>query len=362
MPTAPSAEVTTLHRELVEVCQDRTRLEHRAAVLLCRMFESGGFRELGYAGIHEYAAALGLTPRKARDLLRVGRALPAFPVLGAALEAGELPWTKARELLPVLTPENGPTWVALAGTLTNRELEAHVYAALPTGDPTDPVRPPFSRLVLRGETARVDLVRDAFATLRAALGIEDAEVSDLDLLADVLQRAVHDLDAKDRPTTERYQVHLMVRPDGVRTLDGAEVTDTTLAEATCDSVVVDADGRQTRAVPETTRRRVLQRDGAKCRVPGCRNRLWCDLHHLKERRRGGGNHDHNLVSLCPAHHRLVHDGRLAVTVHGEELVVEWADGRVVKGVLNPTHAPQGPVSYLRSREARPTPGVAAGPE
>src|SRR5262245_38266474 len=190
MPIEPSAEVATLHRELVDVCRDRTRLEHRAAVLLCRMSESGGYHELGYAGIHDYAAlALGLSPRKTRDLLRVGRALPSFPVLGAALEAGTLPWTKARELLPVLTPENEPTWVALAGTLTNRELEAHVYAALPSGGdpPTDPARPPRSQLVLSGETARVDLVRDALATLRVSMGIEDAEVTDLDLLADLLQ-------------------------------------------------------------------------------------------------------------------------------------------------------------------------------
>jgi hypothetical protein len=62
-------------------------------------------------------------------------------------------------------------------------------------------------------------------------------------------------------------------------------------------------------------------------VPGCRNAVFLDLHHRKLRSRGGENTLENLVTLCGAHHRAVHYGRLFVESTPAGLRFLHADGR-----------------------------------
>jgi 5-methylcytosine-specific restriction endonuclease McrA len=70
---------------------------------------------------------------------------------------------------------------------------------------------------------------------------------------------------------------------------------------------------------------VLLRDGYRCRVPGCPNRIWLDLHHLHFWSAGGGHQVDNLVTLCTRHHDLVHRGKLRAerSVDGS---LGWRDG------------------------------------
>ena len=63
-------------------------------------------------------------------------------------------------------------------------------------------------------------------------------------------------------------------------------------------------------IPPALRRAVLRRDERRCRVPGCRNATFLDLHHLHPRARGGRHSADNLVTLCSAHHRALHRGEL----------------------------------------------------
>lgn len=63
-------------------------------------------------------------------------------------------------------------------------------------------------------------------------------------------------------------------------------------------------------IPPAVRRAVLQRDERRCRVPGCRNATFLDLHHLRPRSEGGSHTPENLVTVCSAHHRALHRGEL----------------------------------------------------
>src|SRR6185369_13043032 len=48
--------------------------------------------------------------------------------------------------------------------------------------------------------------------------------------------------------------------------------------------------------------RIFERDGWRCRVPGCTSRRNLQVHHVVFRSQGGGDEDDNLAVLCAAHH------------------------------------------------------------
>jgi Domain of unknown function (DUF222)/HNH endonuclease len=67
-------------------------------------------------------------------------------------------------------------------------------------------------------------------------------------------------------------------------------------------------GRATRVVSAAQRAALAVRDGG-CRYPGCDRPLaWCEAHHLRHWLHGGATDLDNLVLLCRAHHRAVHEG------------------------------------------------------
>jgi hypothetical protein len=67
-------------------------------------------------------------------------------------------------------------------------------------------------------------------------------------------------------------------------------------------------GRATRVVSAAQRTTLAVRDGG-CRFLGCdRPPPWCEAHHLRHWLHGGPTDLGNLVLLCRAHHRAVHEG------------------------------------------------------
>jgi 5-methylcytosine-specific restriction endonuclease McrA len=108
--------------------------------------------------------------------------------------------------------------------------------------------------------------------------------------------------------------------------------------ATISTMVHDADGnvlavgRRTRTPPPALRRAVRERDGYRCRFPGCQSRK-TDLHHIQHWANGGPTTLANLTSLCRRHHTAVHDKGYTITPTG--------DFYTAKGQLIP-HSPPLP--------------------
>jgi hypothetical protein len=73
----------------------------------------------------------------------------------------------------------------------------------------------------------------------------------------------------------------------------------------------------TRTIPGSMRRAILARD-RHCRFPGCSTRCHLHVHHVVHWASGGPTTLSNLVILCGAHHRFVHEGgwRLSLTASG----------------------------------------------
>jgi hypothetical protein len=70
-------------------------------------------------------------------------------------------------------------------------------------------------------------------------------------------------------------------------------------------------GRKTRTIPPAIRRALNSRDKG-CRFPGCGFKRYVDGHHVKHWAHGGETKLSNLVTLCRFHHRLVHEGQVAI--------------------------------------------------
>ena len=82
----------------------------------------------------DYARELtGLNPRKAQYLVFIADRLEKLPIIAAAFDAGELPWTKAREIVRVATLTTEQEWLEKAKKLSNRELEKAVRKHEGTG-------------------------------------------------------------------------------------------------------------------------------------------------------------------------------------------------------------------------------------
>jgi hypothetical protein len=140
--------------------------------------------------------------------------------------------------------------------------------------------------------------------------------------------------------------------------DGPDVSAETCRRLACDSslVVMRHDpggavldvGRRTRTISPALRRALAHRDRG-CRFPGCGLKL-CDHHHLRHWADGGETKLDNLIRLCRAHHRAVHEEGFTVErMPGGELRFLRPDGRVL---VEAPPLPPLPAEALASLTAR----------
>lgn len=81
------------------------------------------YRELGYSTIHHYAAnALGFSPSRTAQFLRLAEALNRLPLLRAAVLTGQLGWTKAVVVAAIATERTEAVWLAEAQRLSRPDL------------------------------------------------------------------------------------------------------------------------------------------------------------------------------------------------------------------------------------------------
>ncbi|CAN5723124.1 hypothetical protein BH20ACT4_BH20ACT4_03110 [soil metagenome] len=175
---------------------------------------------------------------------------------------------------------------------------------------------------LRGTFAADDyrVIEAALREARDALFLHgDHDGGWADALVEIADRS---LDAVSPQRRDRFRVNLFVDVDAsARFSDGWLVPDCIRRHITCDGTLSTVFrehsypvgvGHSQHIVPDRTRRLVEHRDRG-CRVPGCTQSRWVQVHHIIHHEHHGPTETWNLICLCPRHHRMHHQDRLGIT-------------------------------------------------
>jgi hypothetical protein len=269
----------------------------RVGRLLLACTELRGPRALGFRSLDAYARErLGMSPRKARALLRIERACRLAPALGEAWHAGALTVSKAQALVPLVLAEGSEpfhaAWIARAEDVTVRRLEDDVECALGSG------------------------------------AFDPAQLPDLPDPAGVQIGA-----RPMRPEMDHWSANV---PSELARLFRASLSSVARRLGTGPSGALEAMFDHAIAswwVATPRKYRVFERDGWRCTVPGCTSQRNLHAHHVLFRSAGGDDDLANLTTLCAAHHqRGVHGGVIRISGRApDQLLFEMPLGRFRSG-------------------------------
>jgi hypothetical protein len=118
-------------------------------------------------------------------------------------------------------------------------------------------------------------------------------------------------------------------------------------------------GRRTRRIRGRLARAVHRRDHGHCQAPGC-TRATTEIHHRIHWANGGPTCITNLISLCDAHHWLVHDGGWSISaLTAEGWTFHDPDGHAIHPTPEPVkQAPPLPRDHTIRADA--VSGIGAG--
>jgi hypothetical protein len=345
----------------------------------------------------------------AREHVRVARALRELPVIRARFAAATLSYAKVRALTRIATPATEAGLAELAGPMTANQLERFVRAHRQVTQADDTAARVRRRLVWRFEedgslsgTFRLPPLQGAvlLKALRAACAELAGQADDLrggvsaetpaadtsavrsssDLADGLVAVAESFLAGKvagaDDPEIYQVVVHAGVSaetpaaqarvpgdpadPARCHVEEGPAISVSTAQMITCtaalswmthgDGGAVLALGRRRRRPSSAIRRAARERDHGRCRFPGCESRR-VDLHHIQHWINGGPTDLANLISLCPWHHKIVHDRGYTISARpaGADFAFYRPDGTPLPA-SPPLPGPDGPIDQAHGAD------------
>jgi hypothetical protein len=321
-------------RQLRRIAINRAALDAEEIVWLRIARETGVHLRLGYGSLLEYVErVLGYKPKAARERLHMADVLEALPDLSEALATGALKYSAVREIGRVAVPATERVWLEATRGKTVGEIEDMVSGRARGSLPDDPCDGALRPRTLSFEVSQSTfaLFRDAQRRLEAELG---HPLTDDEVVGEMCRAILGGVRDDGRATHQVAVTICSVCERGSQDAAGVSVpiSKSVVDMALCDaqhlgSLDADEPARATQDVAPAVRRQVMRRHHGRCAVPGCRAARYLHLHHIEWRALGGDHSPANLVPICGAHHRAVHDGRLRVRGNANELRFEHDDGR-----------------------------------
>ena len=345
--------------ELAELAGQRNAIDGRIVELVAEL-DHGNL--CGMTGARSVAAVvawkLGTSSTNAHTISAVAHRLSEFPRCAAALREGRLSVDQVGVIAERAANGSDEHYAQLASVATVSQLRTAIKLQPRPPKPGPQPDPPRSIRKTVGEestTWRITVPNVEAATVDAALqSHHDALIADW--------KRDHDTDSADNApplpnTTDAFMslieagwdTDVARRPHGQRTtvvvhLDvdkrtgelhlGPLLTQADRQYLTCDATCeawFERDGhpigagRTTRTINRRLRRALEHRDTT-CAIPGCGATRGLHAHHIQHWENGGPTELHNLVLLCPYHHRAHHHGDITITGPAHQLTVLDNDG------------------------------------
>lgn len=293
------------------------------------------------------AGRLKLARSTTREWVRVARALRGLPAIRRAFRGERLSWDQLRPVTKFASPETDELWARRAPLMRPaglwQEVRRHEQVVREQEEAThrrrylrldwDPERPV---LYLEGMLSAEQGTALESALRRSAEQVEvEADAVDPHgaRLADALVGSVSAPGKPGASPSPVVVVHTAAEllagvpaaqnPHLAETAAGVRLSEEAVRRLACHAQVewvLEKEGRpvgvgrKMRTVPPGLMRLLQHRDRG-CRFPGCERRQWIKAHHLRHWAKGGATDLDNLVLLCHAHHRLVHEGGWRVRGH-----------------------------------------------
>jgi len=358
----PSVKHRRVESTVSELWDAHQRTEYGLCLGLRRLYRDQVHRRKGRARFVDWAEQRFGIPRKlAGTFSWIGSVIEKLPLTMAAMERGEVTYTKVREFMTQATPETEAEWIGFAKTHTNREIEARVRRR-EAKDGTEKVK------------ATVELTPEERQATRKAREILQKETGEPVREAEVLGKLATsfvengglfggggdggDGDAAGRPKKRSAYVSFqpcpicldsfVPVPEGLLRVpprewieairDGAEAFDL-MDHFFCDCHgekhrkdrcpnwrFPEARPAESRHIPSSVEKRIHARDGFVCRTPGCGCALPLEMSHLTPFRDGTPPVLEHLRQHCATCNDLIETGRLRVSGHAPYERYYSADG------------------------------------
>jgi hypothetical protein len=349
-------ELDALAAEITELAGHLNAANYRFLKLIAEFDRRTGWSDSATQSCaHWLNWQCGIDMGAAREKVRVAHALEGLPRISAAMERGELSYSKARALTRVACAktEEYLLEMALHGTANHVEKivryfrrakaseELSVEKAQQLNRACSYLWDDDGSLVIKAR-----LPAEAGALVMKALEAAMEEVPYVSAetptervfpqvrRADALALMAESFIANRLATLtggEKHQIVVHVSAETLRDEaagrceieDGAGIAAETCRRLACDCSLVHITendegsvldiGRKSRSIPPALRRALKARDQA-CRFPGCSNSKYLDAHHIEHWAKGGETKLKNLVNLCRFHHRAVHEGGFRIQI------------------------------------------------
>ncbi|HEY2780557.1 MAG TPA: DUF222 domain-containing protein [Steroidobacteraceae bacterium] len=363
----PEISLEELENQITELAGHLNAANYRWLTLIAEFDRRNGWWDGKLPSCaHWLNFKVGLNLGAAREKVRVAHALDGLPKISASMARGELSYSKVRALTRIASSatEDGLLMIALHGTAhhverlvkhyrraehveelqrEDRQAERCRFTSWHDSDGSLVFHGRMPALAgaafLKALDAAMEAVpaREPCTPANGRFDWEGAEEGDVlrpygERRADAL-RMIAESFLQHGPGTksaaDRYQI--VVHVDAMTLREGQDgrcefengptLPVETARRLSCDASLVSVIenergeplnvGRKTRIIPPALRRALNTRDEG-CRFPGCTYHQYVDAHHVEHWADGGETKLSNLITLCRAHHRMVHKGEIVI--------------------------------------------------
>jgi hypothetical protein len=316
----------SVHAKAIEVSTRYKRAEAELIDLLIEIEDRKIFLKRGHSSLFKYVVSeLHLGENTAYSLITVSRKARQFPVLKASIQNGTITLSNARRVASVLTLQNQEEWISKACELSSRELEKEIAKFKPAEATSERARyVSFDRVKLEiglseREMLRLRRVQDLISQSRRRTVSLELVIHELNNLYlgkhDPVEKAKRhqvrnpvDRDQKSADLNLKTESHNQGKGPSESDRSNANRTETFKTLVTKRESVT----AKREPLSAAIKHQVNLRDQRRCAhtLPNgsrCNQSRFVEIHHKIPVSQGGRNEVSNLVTLCSAHHRMIHE-------------------------------------------------------